>query len=258
MTVQNSVTLTQDGFLLDRTLTKEELATYSQLIEERTGRGYYHQFMIEDAAGQRLETPGALAGAKTLEVLDRYGFPHDLTGKTVLDIGCNAGFYALAARIRGASSVLGIDEVPHCLEQGRLIQQILGLEGVEFQQNDGHNLDEGFGTFDVVINMGVIYHLQSPMDFLNRMGRLTREMMYLESELLTDAKYADYAWFIEKTYCGDPSNWWVYGPRCVERMVRAAGFREVEFKGFVYTHPPGTKTPEGLDRQGRGAFVCRK
>ena len=80
----------------------------------------------------------------------------------------------------------------------------------------------------------------------------------LTRELLTDAQYADHAWFIEKTYGDDPSNWWIYGPRCVERMVRAAGFREVEFQGFVYKHPPGTKTPEGFERQGRGAFVCRK
>jgi tRNA (mo5U34)-methyltransferase len=252
------VTLTKDAFRLDRTFTPDELATYPKLIEERTGRGYYHQFVIEDAAGRRLETPGIHPGAKILPVLDRHGFPRDLTGKTVLDIGCNAGFYSLAARIRGATSVLGIDQVPHCLDQGRLIQQILGLEGVEFRHDDGHNLDEGLGIFDFVINTGVIYHLQNPMDFLGRMARVTRETMYLETETLVDPKYAEYAWFIEKTYFGDPSNWWVYGPRCVERMVRAAGFREVEFQGFVFTPPPGAKTPEGFDRQGRGAFVCRK
>jgi tRNA (mo5U34)-methyltransferase len=252
------VTLTRDAFLLDRTFTGEELATYPRLFEERVGRGWYHQFVIEDARGKRLETPGIHPAAKILAVLDKHGFPQDLTGKSVLDIGCNAGFYSMAARVRGATSVLGIDQVPHCLDQARLIRDILRLENVDFQQNDGHNLDEAFGTFDVVINTGVIYHLQNPMDFLNRMGRMTREMMYLETEVLVDPKFTEHAWFIEKEYSQDPSNWWIYGPTCVERMVRAAGFRQVDFQGFVYTPPAGLKTPEGFDRQGRGAFVCRK
>ena len=80
--------------------------------------------------------------------------------------------------------------------------------------------------------------------------------MYLESEVLTDPRYAEYAWFIEKEYRGDYSNWWIYGPRCVERMARAAGFPRAEFQGFIATPPPGTKTPEGFDSQSRGVFVC--
>src|SRR5207247_1759558 len=128
---------------------------------------------------------------------------------------------------------------------------------VELRQGDQDSLPPGT-SFDVVLNTGVIYHLQNPMEFLIKIARLTREMMYLESEVLIDPKYSAYAWFIEGNYCEDPSNWWVYGPRCVERMVRAAGFRHVEFQGFVWKPERGARTPEGFVRQGRGAFVCRK
>jgi hypothetical protein len=93
---------------------------------------------------------------------------------------------------------------------------------------------------------------------LAKMAKLTRETMYLETEMLTDPAYADYAWFIEGEYCQDVTNWWIYGPRCVERMARAAGFSSVTFQGFIWTPPAGMKTPEGYDRQGRGVFVCRK
>jgi hypothetical protein len=96
------------------------------------------------------------------------------------------------------------------------------------------------------------------MHFLTRMARLTREMMYLETETLIDPRYSEYAWFVEEEYGEDSSNWWIYGPKCVERMVRAAGFRRVEFQGYVWTPPPGLRTPEGYERQGRGAFVCWK
>jgi 2-polyprenyl-3-methyl-5-hydroxy-6-metoxy-1,4-benzoquinol methylase len=252
-----SVKLAQDCLLLDRRFSDEEFGRYRTLIEERTSWGYYQRIVVQDAGGQRLETTGTHLCHGALATLDRFGFPRDFTGKTVLDIGCNAGFYSFAAKLRGAKSVLGLDHQPHYIEQARLFREILGV-AVDLQVSDGHDLDERLGTFDVVINTGVIYHLQNPMDFLTRMAKLTSDLMYLESEVLTDPQHADYAWFIEKEYCEDLSNWWVYGPRCVERMVRAAGFSHVAFQGFVWTPPPGTKTPEGFDRQGRGVFVCRK
>jgi tRNA (mo5U34)-methyltransferase len=279
-----AVTIGEDCLLLDRTFSPDEFARYQRLIEARKGTDYYHRIAIQDAAGKRLETPGAHPAVGALAVLDQHGFPRDLTGKAVLDVGCNAGFYSFVAKIRGARSVLGIDSAPHYVQQALLLKEILGLD-VEFRHYDGHRLDEDLalppagtgagvrawfrgksrpdaerrlGTFDVVLNTGVIYHLQNPMHFLTRMARLTRQMMYLETEMLLDPAYAEYAWFIEKEYGGDPSNWWIYGPRCVERMARAAGFPRVEFQGFVWTPPPGLKTPEGYERQGRGAFVCWK
>lgn len=243
--------------LLDRRWSDEEFAKYQALVEERKSWGYYQQVTIEDAAGRSLETPGTHVALAVLSVLDQYGFPHDFSGKTVLDIGCNAGFYSFVAKIRGARSVLGLDHGPHYIDQALLLREILSLD-VDFRLSDGHDLDERFGMFDVVINTGVIYHLPNPMDFLTRVARITRETMYLETEMLVDPGYSEYAWFIEKEYCGDSSNWWIYGPRCVERMVRAAGFPHVEFQGFVWTPPKGLKTPEGFDRQGRGALVCWK
>jgi 2-polyprenyl-3-methyl-5-hydroxy-6-metoxy-1,4-benzoquinol methylase len=252
-----AVKIVKDCLLLDRKFSPEEYARYQAQIEARKSFGYYQQIAIQDAAGKRLTTPGTHPGVAVLANLDQHGFPHDFTGKTVLDIGCNAGFYSFVTLIRGARSVVGIDSTVHYVEQARLLNEILGLD-VEFREDDGHRLDERFGSFDVVLNTGVIYHLQNPMDFLTRMARMTRQTMYLETEMLTDPKYSEYAWFIEKEYCGDRSNWWIYGPQCVERMVRAAGFPHVEFQGFVWTPPRGMKTPEGYDRQGRGAFVCWK
>jgi hypothetical protein len=91
------------------------------------------------------------------------------------------------------------------------------------------------------------------------MARLTREFMFLESETLIERKYSDYAWFIEREYLRDVSNWWIYGPDCLVRMARAAGFSRVEFKGFVWKPSRRErKTPEGFERQGRGVYHCWK
>jgi tRNA (mo5U34)-methyltransferase len=251
------VTMTKDSLLVDRPWSNEEFATYRRQIEERKSWGYYQRLAIQDSTGKRLETPGTHLCHGSIANLDQHGYPRDLTGKSVLDIGCNAGFYSIAAKLRGARSVLGLDYQPHYVNQALLVRDILGLD-VEFRQSDGHELSEQSGVYDVVLNTGVIYHLQNPMDFLTKMARITRELMYLETEMLTDPKLSEYAWFIEKEYGQDSSNWWIYGPLCAERMARAAGFSRVEFQGFVWKPPHGMKTPEGFERQGRGAFLCWK
>src|SRR5205823_10979273 len=66
-----------------------------------------------------------------------HSIPSDLTGKTVLDIGCNAGFYSLEMKRRGASRVLGIDFDPMYLEQARLAARLSGQD-IEFQRSEEH------------------------------------------------------------------------------------------------------------------------
>ena len=249
------VRIGKESLLLARSFAPGEHALYQGRIAE-LALHYYQRLAIDDAAGQRLETPGTHLCVASLALFDQHGFPADLGGKRVLDIGCNAGFYSFVAKLRGAASVLGIDPQPHYVRQAILLKEILGLD-VEFRQGDQDRLSSD-ERFDVVLNTGVIYHLQNPMDFLTKVARVTGETMYLESEVLTDPMHAEHAWFIEGPYCGDTSNWWVYGPQCVERMARAAGFRTAEFQGFVWKPSPGTRTPEGFLRQGRGVFVCRK
>jgi len=244
-------------FRLDRSLTADELTKYTRLIPDMAPRGYLQSIRIEDASGKSLETRGPTDCFSALALWDRHGFPADFSGKTVLDVGCNGGFFSLVAKLRGAKRVMGVDRRIDRIDQARLIREITAID-VDFQVGDGQNLDEHVGPFDFTINTGVMYHLQDPMHFLARVGRITREAMFVESELLTDPRCAEHAWFIEKTYAGDPSNWWIFGPLCLERMLRTAGFRHVRFQGFTSIPSAGTTTPEGFERQGRGVFICHK
>ena len=252
-----SVAMTTEALVLDRRFSDDEYKRYQTSIDALGTYGYYHRIVIEDTAGKRLETPGSHPCLGVITLLDRHGFPQDLRGRRVLDIGCNAGFYSFVAKLRGAKSVLGLDSSQHYIDQALLVREILGMD-VEFRLGEGHALDEQVGEFDFIINTGVIYHLQNPMDILHRVSRVTRDTMYLESAVLTDPLLTEYAWFVEGEYGQAPSNWWIYGPKCVERMVRAAGFSHAEFQGLIWTSPPGTRTPEGFEHHGRGAFICRK
>ena len=63
----------------------------------------------------------------------RDALPQDLSGKTVLDIGCNAGFYSLEMKRRGADRVLGIDTDDHYLAQARFAADVSAMD-IEFRR----------------------------------------------------------------------------------------------------------------------------
>src|SRR3954465_10235466 len=92
----------------------------------------------------------------------RNAIPEDLTGKSVLDIGCNAGFYSLEMKRRGADRVLGIDTDEHYLRQARFAAEMQEAD-VEFRHMPVWDVAALGEKFDLVIFMGVLYHLRHPL-----------------------------------------------------------------------------------------------
>ena len=175
--------------------------------------------------------------------------PEDLTGKSVLDIGCNAGFYSFEMKRRGASRVLGIDHDERYLEQARFAGEVLGFEDVEFARGEVWDVAALGERFDLVIFMGVLYHLRHPLLALDLIHEhvagdllLFQSLQAGSTEVVeTEADYEFFAgkeqfdrpgWpkmhFIEKRYAGDPTNWWVPNEACSAAMLRSAGFDILE------------------------------
>src|SRR4051794_38920050 len=88
--------------------------------------------------------------------------PADLSGRTVLDIGCNGGFYAIEMKRRGAAYVLGVDSDPRYLAQARLAADVLGVD-IDLRQMSVFDLPSLGRRFDLVLFMGVLYHLRYPL-----------------------------------------------------------------------------------------------
>jgi tRNA (mo5U34)-methyltransferase len=170
--------------------------------------------------------------------------PEDLTGKSVLDIGCNAGFYSIEMKRRGASRVLGIDSEPMYLAQGRFAAEVLGME-IEFRQLSVYDVAQLREKFDLVIFMGVLYHLRHPLLALDlirehvagdlllfqsmqrgsqEVGTLTSDYDFWETDVFDRPDFPRMH-FIEKRYAHDPTNWWIPNRACVEAMLRSARFR---------------------------------
>ncbi|AWN45309.1 TIGR04290 family methyltransferase [Methylobacterium terrae] len=170
--------------------------------------------------------------------------PADLAGKTVLDIGCNAGFYAVEMKRRGAARVLGIDEDERYLAQGRFVAEALGAE-IEFRNLSVYDVGALGERFDVVLFMGVLYHLRHPLLALDLIhAHVAGDLMVFQSmqrgantvaPVAADYDFFETAHFdepgypklhfIEKDYSGDPTNWWAPNRACTEAMLRASGFR---------------------------------
>lgn len=169
--------------------------------------------------------------------------PPDLSGRTVLDIGCNAGFYSLEMKRRGADRVIGIDSDEHYLAQARFAADILDLD-VQFEHMSVWEIASLKERFDLVIFMGVLYHLRHPLlalDLIHEhvagdlllfqsMQRGSREITEVASdyEFCMDQHFDEPGYpklhFIEQRYAHDETNWWVPNRACVEAMLRSSGF----------------------------------
>jgi tRNA (mo5U34)-methyltransferase len=173
--------------------------------------------------------------------------PADLTDKSVLDIGCNGGFYSLEMRKRNASRVLGLDTDDDYLEQARFAASVSGLE-IEFINLSVYDVAALKERFDIVLFMGVSYHLRHPLLALDLIhehvaaDKLVFQSMHRGSDEVEEISDDSDFWnteifarpsfpkmhFIERSYAGDPTNWWIPNRACVEAMLRSSGFEVIE------------------------------
>jgi tRNA (mo5U34)-methyltransferase len=172
-----------------------------------------------------------------------HALPQDLRGMSVLDIGCNAGFYAIEMKRRGAERVVGVDHDPDYLEQARFAAEVSGVD-IEFRKLSAYDVAALGERFDIVLFLGVLYHLRHPLLALDLIHEhVARDLLVFQSlqrgnpDLLplerdypiTEVELFDRPGFprlhfIEQSYSRDPTNWWLPNRACSEAMLRSAGF----------------------------------
>ncbi len=175
-----------------------------------------------------------------------HAIPADLSGKSVLDIGCNAGFYSMEMKRRGAKRVVGVDSDSGYLAQARFAAEVNGLD-IEFRQMSVYAVRELREQFDLVLFLGVLYHLRHPLLALDLLHEyVTKDLLVFQSLMRGSAEVAklapDYPFeerrifddpnfpvmhFIENRYAHDPTNWWFPNKACAEAMLRSSGFQIV-------------------------------
>jgi tRNA (mo5U34)-methyltransferase len=178
-------------------------------------------------------------GDKTLDMLKfesaAFFDPIDLNGRSVIDIGAWNGAFSVEAKRRGAQRVLATDHYVWNMPNWRgretfdLVISTLGLD-IEALDIDVAELDPTrIGTFDVVLFLGVFYHLLDPIDGLTRAARLAREVLIVESQVdLHDLKRPAMVFYPGSELNNDPTNWWGPNPICLYLLLRQLGFDSID------------------------------
>ena len=149
--------------------------------------------------------------------------PEDLSGRSVLDIGCNGGFYSIEMRRRGASRVLGIDFDEDYLAQARFAAEVLGVDGIEFRRLSVYDVGALGERFDLVVFMGVFYHLRHPLLALDLVWEhAAADLLLFQSMQRGSDEVAAVA--AAYPYTADPTNGWAPNRACSAAMLRSSGF----------------------------------
>ena len=160
--------------------------------------------------------------------LQRLQWPEDWTGLRVLDVGTRDGFFAFEAERRGAE-VVAVDYLPATASGFSLAAEVFGSR-VQYVHANLYDLDAAkIGTFDVVLFLGLLYHLPDPIGALRILRRLTRSRLYVESLVMdfgvATAELPLMQLFPAASFANDPTNFWGPNLRCIEGMLEETEFR---------------------------------
>jgi 2-polyprenyl-3-methyl-5-hydroxy-6-metoxy-1,4-benzoquinol methylase len=218
-------------------VTNRKLALSEDEIRTRIASLPYWFHRIEVAPG--IVTPGEDDTALKLE---RLNIPDDLSGKRVLDIGAYEGFFSFECERRGAE-VVAIDTIAPDACGFSIAHELLGSR-VKWCHASIYDLNpEDFGQFDLVLCLGVIYHLRHPLLGLERVHSVCKGQLILETQICdrffigldgtpVDLDIAAPTLLkipIAQFYPGaelnsDPSNWWSPNIVALLGMLRSTGF----------------------------------
>jgi tRNA (mo5U34)-methyltransferase len=205
--------------------------THAEIMEKINSVKYwYHPVRIN----ADIVAPGSNDAGETLRLL---GLPESCAGLRALDLGTRDGFFAFELERRGAE-VVAVDYLPADQTGFKVAAELLGSRVTFFQDNVYNITKEKYGTFDIVLFLGLIYHLPDPMLALAVIRSLCGGELYLETQVIDNAfmmpdgssvplrsvseklEGASIMQFYPGTSLNaDPTNYWAPNMRCMEMML---------------------------------------
>lgn len=194
------------------------------------GINWYHTIDL----GHDILTPGVDPTPERIPPLE---IPADLSGWSVLDVGAWDGALSFEAERRGAARVLATDSFCWSGEGWgtkagfEFARSALGSR-VEDLEIDVLDLSpDAVGTFDLVLFVGVLYHMRHPLLALERVASVTDKLLLLDTRIASESTEIPMMVFYPGTELNDdPTNWWGPNPPAVEAMLRTVGFTWIERK----------------------------
>jgi tRNA (mo5U34)-methyltransferase len=214
-------------------------ANTDDALREKIARhtNWYHK--VEVAPG--VVTPGHNDAALTARQLQ---IPEDCTGLRVLDVGARDGYFSFLCEQRGAAEVVAVDHAAESETGFPILKEIFNSKVQWHTANVYDVTPERFGEFDVVLCLGLLYHLRNPLLALDTLRRVCRRDLYVTSHvvdsgfILADGssvpledvspKLGDVPvmrFYPRNELSNDFTNWWGFNSLCLRRMIESANFR---------------------------------
>jgi tRNA (mo5U34)-methyltransferase len=221
----------------------------AQLADQVNELQWWHTIDL----GNGVVTPGKYPpSGLNLKAFDQI----DFTGKRVLDIGCWDGLWAFEAEKRGAAEIYATDDVSqrtfHNTRTFNLAKDILQSKAQYFPETPIEALPSLGVKFDVVLFLGVYYHLRDPLRALGILRSVLNDggLIVVEGPVSSYSRRKSTATFLYKNISSnDPSNWWLPSLGCLEEWIESSFFRTKA----VYTH-----TNMIADRSGWPVYAARR
>jgi tRNA (mo5U34)-methyltransferase len=202
------------------------------LTDEVQSFSWFHSIDLGDG----LVTPGHKPLSRHVRETKTIFSPLTVFGKTVLDIGAWNGFYSLEAKRRGATRVVAADHyVWHRPEFGlkRAIEIPIEATGLDIEPIDVDvpdlTLEKTGGPFDIVLFLGVFYHLIDPIDGLRRAAEQSREVLVVESHIETSIEdHRPCMVFFPDGFANDATNCWGPNAALIVALLQRFGFPRVD------------------------------
>ena len=237
-------------------MNRDDIVSGIKLLEpwfHRIDLGHGIFTKTESVMGEPVDHP-----RESWEVI-RQCLPEDLSNRSLLDVGCNGGFYCVEAKHRGTRRVLGVDGQRQHVRQALFVRKVLGLD-LEFRRFSVYDLTrETVGRFDITLALGLVYHLKHLIFALERLYDVTNELLIVETAIIPTAQtpesFVQPLGEIRQTlhpifYAENPPeskeqvfNWFLPSPAALQALLRNTGFEEVEIFSVV---------------RDRAVLVCRK
>ncbi len=198
------------------------------------------QIEAENYWFQRIELPGGLVtpgwnDPKT-EKLPHFGLPDDMTGMRVLDVGHAEGFFSFEAERRGAAEVVAIENYRPMVRKFNICSYALGSRAKSFLASVYDLHPRTFGTFDLVLFFGVLYHLRHPILALEKISSVCTGSLLIQSVTCANDSEVPMAEFHPfgitsgppENPSHDPTCFWFPNIACVRAMLEHVGFQQLE------------------------------
>jgi tRNA (mo5U34)-methyltransferase len=201
------------------------------------------------------------------EFLDAVGFD---PAATVLDLACNEGYFSFEFAKRGARDVLGVDARAENIEKAEYVRDRLGLTSCRFALQDVTAAEFELPDADVVLLLGIIYHVENPIGLMRRAAKAARRVLIVETQLTKPHPPIQFGWGSREAH-ESPDYWAMLreNDTADNELASMRGFslvpsasavvsvlREIGFRSILQLHPNDRVNEPQYEHVDRALFAA--